>query len=262
MHLAGLQDPQQADLEVGRHLTDLVQEECASLGLLEHPQVAVAGTGIGPLLVAEEFVFQERLRDGAAVDGHEGALGAGAQAMDRTGGQLLSGPGLPLDQHGLVEGREARQVGQGLGHGPVAEQHPGAQALRQAPALTSAADVGGQPGGECHRVHRLLNIVARPAFEGPDRTVHAAVSGNQVEQPVGMAPLVFGEQVQALTVAQLEVGEHGIGQAVLEGQPGLEQAAYSMDVRAQPPQDAAEAADDRGVVVDQQDRDPAQVREA
>ena len=67
-----LEHPQHLALHAERQLADLVEEQRAALGLLEAPRLAAVGAGEGPLLVAEELVLDQRLRDRGAVQGDEG----------------------------------------------------------------------------------------------------------------------------------------------------------------------------------------------
>ncbi|MNN22499.1 hypothetical protein D3C81_1358580 [compost metagenome] len=94
-----LQHPQQLDLHRQRHVTDLVEEQGTPLGQLEAAATGGDGAGEGPFLVAEQLALQELRRNGAAVDGHEGAGAAGRELVDGAGHHLLAGPGLSQDQH-------------------------------------------------------------------------------------------------------------------------------------------------------------------
>ena len=72
---------------------------CASSTL---PDLAAGGAGEGALLVAEQLVLQQGLGDRRAVDGDEGALGAGGELVQRAAHQLLAGAALAEEQHGGV----------------------------------------------------------------------------------------------------------------------------------------------------------------
>lgn len=54
-HLAVLQHPQKARLQLERQLTDLVQEQRATIGRPEVPRARPVCSGEGPLLVPEEL---------------------------------------------------------------------------------------------------------------------------------------------------------------------------------------------------------------
>ena len=68
-----LEVPQELHLERQRQLPDLVEEQRPLVGRLDAPLALDVGPREGALLVAEEFALQQRLRDGPAVDRHEGA---------------------------------------------------------------------------------------------------------------------------------------------------------------------------------------------
>ena len=53
-----------------------------------------------PLLVAEEFGFHQRLRNGRAVDGDERLFLAAALVVDRLGDEVFAGAALALHQNG------------------------------------------------------------------------------------------------------------------------------------------------------------------
>ncbi len=69
---ARLDGAEQLGLERERHLADLVEEERAAVGLLEDAAPVGDGAAEGAAHVPEELALDEVLRDGAAVDGHEG----------------------------------------------------------------------------------------------------------------------------------------------------------------------------------------------
>src|SRR5712675_1250705 len=56
---AGLQDPQQLDLQVQRHLGDLVEKQRAAIGTLEEALMLPIRAGKAALLMAEDFALDE-----------------------------------------------------------------------------------------------------------------------------------------------------------------------------------------------------------
>ena len=56
---AGLEHAQQLDLQLERHLGDLVEEQRAAVGALEEALVLAVGAGEAALLVAEELAFDQ-----------------------------------------------------------------------------------------------------------------------------------------------------------------------------------------------------------
>ena len=102
LELLFLQQPQQFRLRARRHIAHLVHEDRAAVGLLEFADAPPVGARESAALVAEQFAFQQRFRDGGAVDRQERGLAAAAVLVDRPGHQFLAGPALAEDQHGHV----------------------------------------------------------------------------------------------------------------------------------------------------------------
>ncbi len=69
--LAFLQHAQQLGLQLDRQIADFVEEERAAAGLLDLARAPLGRAGEGPALVAEEFAFEQSVRDGRAVHGDE-----------------------------------------------------------------------------------------------------------------------------------------------------------------------------------------------
>jgi hypothetical protein len=97
---ATFQHPQQLGLQPRRHVTDLIQEQGASIGIPEVAFLVTNRPGEGPLEVAEEERFGEILRDRGAIDGEEGGLATRAAVVDSPGDEFLAGATLADDEHG------------------------------------------------------------------------------------------------------------------------------------------------------------------
>ena len=72
----GLERPQELDLAVRLHLTDLVEQQRAAVGELHEPGLGAHRSRERALLVAEQLGLQHLARQRPAVDGHERPLGA------------------------------------------------------------------------------------------------------------------------------------------------------------------------------------------
>src|SRR4029079_7476091 len=88
------------------------EQQGASAGALEAPGLAAVRTGEGAALVAEELVLEQRLRDGGAVDGDEGAALSRRQCVECAREELLPGAALAEEQDRAVGGRHAAQQAQ------------------------------------------------------------------------------------------------------------------------------------------------------
>ena len=79
---------------------DFIQEDSASIGLFEDAAVLGSGVGERTLLVTEELILDQVLRNSGAVDGLEGMTATAGVVMERVGDDVLAGTALPRDEHG------------------------------------------------------------------------------------------------------------------------------------------------------------------
>ena len=98
-----MQHPQQLGLHGQAHGVQLVQEQGAPVGLLKVTGLVLAA-GKAALGRAEEQTFDQRLRDGGAVDGHEFFPRPGAGAVDALGKDLFPRARLSHQHDGAVLG--------------------------------------------------------------------------------------------------------------------------------------------------------------
>jgi hypothetical protein len=98
--LSGLDGAQELGLDVEGELADLVEEQGAAVGGLEHADGGLVDAGERALLVAEDLILEQLLWDGGAVEDDERAVAAGGALVDGVGDALLAGAGLALDQDG------------------------------------------------------------------------------------------------------------------------------------------------------------------
>src|SRR5262249_50918409 len=82
------------------HFGDLVEEQRPAVGGLDLALPLRVGAGEGAPLVTEELALEQRLRDGAAVDGDEGSVAPWTMRVDGPGHELLAGAALSLAEHG------------------------------------------------------------------------------------------------------------------------------------------------------------------
>ena len=155
---AFLDGAQYLGLKRRRHLAYFVEQQGAAVGLLELAQAPGHGAREGPLLVAEEFGFEEGFRDGGAIHGDERGVGALAFGMNVAGQKFLAGSGPSGDQDG--GGGAGHPLGhhQDVPHGGVLVDD-GVAFLRH----------GGEHGGDEVRVRGQRDIFLGSRLDGADR---------------------------------------------------------------------------------------------
>src|SRR5207302_9928999 len=98
LELALFEHAEQLRLQVFRQLADLVEKKRAPVGLLEDALTRRDRAGERTAFVAEELAFDQRRRDGAAVEHDVRALAARARSMNRFGDEILAGPRFSFDE--------------------------------------------------------------------------------------------------------------------------------------------------------------------
>ena len=71
-----LQHPQELDLRSRGHVADFIQKDGSMIRLFESPDPPGFGPGECATFVAKELAFEQRFRNGRAVDGDKRALSA------------------------------------------------------------------------------------------------------------------------------------------------------------------------------------------
>ena len=85
-------------LRLERDVADLVEEDAALVGEVEHPLLRIDGAGERALDVAEQRGLEQIRRQVARVHGDERALGPRRVGVDRARDQLLAGAALALNE--------------------------------------------------------------------------------------------------------------------------------------------------------------------
>src|SRR3954468_9058700 len=76
-----LQNSKQLYLKRRRHLADFIQEEAAPPRRRKQPLLVPYGSGERPLYVSEQLAFKQVLRQGSAVNRHEGPVAPAGEVM-------------------------------------------------------------------------------------------------------------------------------------------------------------------------------------
>src|SRR5690606_19762978 len=213
-----LQDPQQLDLGGRIELADLVQEQRAALGDVEHAPPIAGGSGERPLDVTEQLGLHQLLGDRPAVDRHEWTGGSIGEVVERPGDQLLASAGLAADQHVGPGGRDPPDQLEDLLHGLRAADHAieGVDALEllsqppvlaaELPPLERAAD----HDLDLVDLEGLDEVVVGADLHGLDRGVGGRVGGDHDDlrrrgQGAGVA-----QDLHAGHAGHGQIGDHDV----------------------------------------------------
>ena len=233
---AGLEHAQQLDLQVERHLGDLVQKERAAAGSLEEADVLAVGAGEAPLLVAEDLAFDQVRRDRAAVDREERAGAPPAQVVHGLRDDFLAGAALAGDEHRHRGARDAQDLlidpaHRGRAAPELAEMALFLQALLEVVGLGLQCRRLGQPGQhalELLQAHRLDEVVGGAQAQRLDGCVQARVARDQHHLGVRQHLRVV-EQLHAAAVGQYQVEQHDVGLLQRHLAPRVAQRAGGRD---------------------------------
>ena len=229
LELEVLQHAEQLDLHAGAGGADFVEEDRAAVGLHELAQLVADGAGEGPGHVAEQLAFQQRFGQRPAGDFDERLVAAAAAAMDGPGDQRLARAALAGDQHGglgvgdrvdhVEDPQHAVVVADDVLHAePQVEL--GLQRLvfldhlrwfrARSMASSSSSSISG-----------LVRKSKAPARIASTADLHRAVAGDQDHRRVGTMLAAMGQQVEAVAVAQPDIGQDQIVRLCVDGRHGL-----------------------------------------
>src|SRR5262245_33943112 len=163
--LLRLQELQQSGLSLAAHAVDVVEEERPMLGGCYQPIAVTIGSGERTLLVAEEVVQEEGLRDVPAGDVHEPMLRTWAVLVDDARDLRLAGAALAAQEYRLGRPRRDGDLAKDRCHrfaatDDVVELELRAQGVRRVVALVEpllqqqAVDHRGEM--PCHELDALL----------------------------------------------------------------------------------------------------------
>ncbi len=172
VELALGQHSQQARLQRGAHVADLVEEQRAAVGLLEPPAAHRVGAGECPLLVPEQFRLQQFRSDRGGVERDEWPARPRAVLMQRVCDELLARAGLAGHEHGQARARQPADRAEHLLHcrrlAEDAGYRRGGRLLACGLALRRRAL---HQGHRLVDVERLRQVLERAAAVGGDRMI-------------------------------------------------------------------------------------------
>src|SRR5438105_4395919 len=219
----GLEHAQQLDLELHRHLGDLVEEQRAARGELEISVPLLDGPGERAAHVPEQLALDEAGGDRAAIHRHELAGVALRKLVDGVGDLLLAGAALADEQDGHVGRRRARHQLIDLAHRlRGADDRAEAAELEQLAAqrrdlaleILGTGDVG-EDRTQSRDVDRLGEIVRGSEPQRLDRRVDAGPSRDDDDLGRG-ALLQLPYDVEPRAVGQSEVDQRDVDDVLAE----------------------------------------------
>jgi hypothetical protein len=258
-----LEGAEQLDLEGGRHLADLVQEEGAAAGGHQEAVLVPDGAGEGSLHVAEELGLQQALGEGAAVDGDEGAVGAVGEAVDVAGQDLLAGAALAGDEDGGVGGGDGLGEADDLEEGAVLPDGP---ALARGVAaldllleghvlVLELAGLGGAAaeGDEVVVGEGFLEVVEGAAVDGLDGGLEGGLGGHEDDGDLGVPIPDGGQDVHAGDAGHADVGDDDVRRPSSQRLQGLFPLVRDRHLEPLAAEEDLQGVEDGGLVVDDQD---------
>src|SRR5712692_2788003 len=256
LHLALLEDAEKLRLQFERQLADLVEEQRPALGLLEAADAARGRAGEGALLRPEQLALEELGGYRGAIHGDEAALAPGPE-MEGARDALLAGAGLAKGQHHRVAAAGACDQPAQLGHGgALADQVSRlGQLLAQALALFFQVAQGEgvlQRGEDPFGRGRLLDEIGRAELERLRRLAGRGAAGEH-DHGRGQRPGKAREEREPALARKPQVEEYRSGRIAREGLVRLRGRGRGLGAIALVAQQAAEAAQHGGIVVDEED---------
>ena len=229
-NLAVFQHPQQFDLQRGRDVGHLVEEERAAVGLFQQALAGLLGPGERPADVAEQLALGQRRAERGDVDRHERPAAPPAVLMDRPGHQFLAGAALAADVDAglgrgddrnpledLLDGR--RRADNRRGRRWLSARNIRAEAVFRQAGTSVPFVRGGRPASERPldrplghaQVERLDQILEGPVADGLDRGGQVAVGGdhNHRHGAAEVAEPLHGRQ--SIQARQADVQDDRVG---------------------------------------------------
>ena len=210
-----LQHAHQLHLRAQSHVANFIEKDGAVIGLFEPPDPPRFRPSESAALVAEQFAFQQRFRNGRAVDGDEGRVGPIAVLVEGAGDQLLAGARFTADEHVHRLGSDtANLLVDGLHGGALANQGvPGGAGFAQENGFGHEAIAGHRPADQIEQprhVERLEQIIVRAEFRRLNGRFSSAEGGNEDDGQTRLRGVQLANQVQAVQSGQPQIGDDDI----------------------------------------------------
>jgi len=225
---AFFEDAKELGLAGQGQFADFVEEEGAALREFDFADFAIAGAGEGAAFVTEEFVFEERVGNGGAIESDERLLAAMRKLMDGAGEEFLAGAAFAEKQNGGVGGSDFLELMTDGLHGrgfadDAREAVTGGEFFAQDEIFAEEFLLAGgalDEKLEVIEVHRLLNEVESAFFHGGDGFFYGTESGEKNYRNGGVGLFGFAKDFEAGGAGHFEVGEDHLvaaGAKLLDG---------------------------------------------
>ena len=216
------QHPQQARLELGRHVSDLVEEQRAAIGLLEAAETPGLRTGEGTAFVTEELGFEELARDRGGIERDERLGRPRAVTMQGPRNQLLSGARLAGDEHREVRSGQPSDRTEHLlhrGRRPDDSRSGGDHRGSRIPGrvFPVASHCTLDQGDRLVGVERLRQVLERTAPIGGHGAVEVGIAGHDHHREMRIAGGDLSEQIQTIHAGHADVGDDRVPARVVAG---------------------------------------------
>ena len=216
---AGLEHAQNLRLRGQRHVPDLVQKNGAVIALLEFADALRRRARKGPFLVAEQFAFQQILRDGRAVDRQKSLRMALAVMIYGPRHQLLARAAFPRDQRRRVASGQLPDDLENRLHSFAPPDDPQVVILRFQQRLVGnhPAHVPGRLEGvehdllEARHVEGFEQVIVSPQLHRLDGRLRRAVGRHHDDHLLGVHLAQPAKSVQAAHAAHPHVHDHQVG---------------------------------------------------
>ncbi len=224
-----LQDSQQLDLGGRRRFPDFVEKDTASVGHFEQTGLVRRRAGERALHITEQFAFQERLRQGAAIHRHKRHPGPRAAGMNRPGDEFLAGSALPANQHVALGISHLLDNVEHLLHGIAFTDQSGLQRLLRHFTLQQHVFRGEPaffqrvPDDELDLIdlERLREIIVGAQLHRFHRRFRRRKGRDEEHDGIGRRVLHRLEDIQPAYFRHLEIGDHQVEQLLFNPRDGL-----------------------------------------
>ena len=217
--LALLHHPQQLGLRLDRDVANLVEEDAALVGQVEHALLRVDRPGERALDVAEEGRLEQVGRQVAGVDRDERLVGARRVAVDGPRHQLLAGAALAGDEDGRAARRRLDDQVEDLLHPRAAADDAGELVVARLQVLLEGDVLGHQPPAldgvvedDQHLVvlERLGDVVERALLHRADRRLHRGERRHHDHRQLVVDRPHRVEDLQPVHLRHHHVGDDGV----------------------------------------------------